>query len=475
MRLRVRSYLLVTMQVIDPSTGEPGDRYETHDEKAIEAKLELAYGSAAQWRAASLDHRTEILRRAARDLRSQKKKLAELMAREMGKPVTQGESEAEKCAWVCDYYAEHAASFLAREQIETDAKESFVSYQPLGVTFAIMPWNFPFWQVFRHAAPSMVAGNAVVLKHAENVPGCALAIEQIFREAGAIDGTFTTLLIDREQAARVIRDRRIAAVTLTGSTRAGRSVASTAGEMLKKSVLELGGSDPYVVLADADVERAADTCVTSRLINSGQSCIAAKRFIVVEEVRERFEARVIERMGAARMADPRREDTDVGPQAREDLRAALHDQVERSVAAGAEARLGGQLPEGAGFFYPPSVLTGVRPGMAAFDEEVFGPVAAVTAARDEEDAIALANASTYGLGAAVFTRDLDKGRRIAETRLNAGACFVNAFVRSDPRLPFGGIGESGYGRELARHGLREFVNAKTVYIGAGKDEGPATE
>ncbi len=463
------------MQVIDPSTGEPGRRYEPHDERAIEVKLELAYGSAAQWRAASLAHRTEILRRAANTLRSQKKTLAELMAHEMGKPVVQGESEAEKCAWVCDYSAETAAAFLAREVVETDAKESFVSPQPLGVTFAIMPWNFPFWQVFRHAAPSLVAGNAVVLKHAENVPGCALAIEQIFREAGALEGAFTTLLIDREQAARVIRDRRIAAVTLTGSTRAGRSVAKTAGEMLKKTVLELGGSDAYLVLADADLALAADTCAKSRLINSGQSCIAAKRFIVVESVREEFEARVIEHMRAARMGDPKRADTDVGPQAREDLRRSLHEQVERSIAQGAKASLGCELPEGRGFFYPPSVLTGVRPGMAAFDEEVFGPVAAVTGARDEEDAIVLANASTYGLGAAVFTRDLEKGRAIAETRLHAGACFVNAFVRSDPRLPFGGVGESGYGRELARYGLVEFVNLKTVFVGETAEQGPATE
>lgn len=463
------------MQVIDPSTGKPGRRYERHDDAAIDAKLERAQTASPAWRATPLGERTVMLRRAAKVLRDEKRELAVLMASEMGKPITQGMSEAEKCAWVCDYYAEHAPAFLARERVETDARESFVSHQPLGATFAIMPWNFPFWQVFRHAAPSLVAGNVVHLKHAESVPGCALSIERVFRDAGCAEGVFTTLLIDRKQAEKVIRDPRIAAVTLTGSTRAGRSVASSAGEVLKKTVLELGGSDAYVVLRDADLEQTAETCAKSRLINSGQSCIAAKRFIVVEEVRERFEALLIEHMRAARMGDPMREETEVGPQAREDLRRDLHRQVRASIDAGAQPRLGCEMPEGPGFFYPPSVLSGVRPGMAAFDEEVFGPVAAVIAARDEEDAIALANRSPYGLGAAVFTRDLDRGRTIAEARLHAGACFVNAFVRSDPRLPFGGVGESGYGRELARHGLLEFVNVKTVYVGGEKSDAPPTE
>lgn len=452
------------MQVIDPSTGEPGARYEPHDERAIEEKLARAHAAFAEWRRTTLERRAEVLRGAARALRAERRSLAELMAAEMGKPVTQGMGEADKCAWVCEHYAEHAAAYLAREPASTDARESFVSYQPIGTTFAIMPWNFPLWQVFRHAAPSLAAGNTVVLKHAENVPGCALAIERVFREAGAIDGAFTTLLIDREQAARVIRDRRVAAVALTGSTRAGRSVAATAGEALKKTVLELGGSDAYVVLADADLEHAAEVCAASRLVNSGQSCIAAKRFIVVESVRDRFEALLAARLRAKAMGDPRSEGTDVGPQAREDLRAELHRQVQASVAMGAKVLLGCELPEGPGFYYPPSALTDVRPGMPAFDEEVFGPVAAVISAKDEEDAIALANRSIFGLGGAVFTRDLERGRAIAETRLEAGACFVNAFVRSDPRLPFGGVKESGYGRELARHGMLEFVNAKTVYV-----------
>ncbi|HEY8427834.1 MAG TPA: NAD-dependent succinate-semialdehyde dehydrogenase [Sandaracinaceae bacterium] len=455
------------MQVIDPSTGERGARYEEHDERAIDAALARAHAAFASWRQRSFEERAEVLRVAARVLRAQSRAFAELMTAEMGKPVTQGVAEAEKCAWVCEHYADHAAAYLAPEPAATDAKESFVSYQPLGTTFAIMPWNFPFWQVFRHAAPSLMAGNTVVLKHAENVPGCALAIERVFREAGAPDGAFVTLLIGRDRAARVIRDRRVAAVALTGSTRAGRAVASTAGEVLKKTVLELGGSDAYLVLADADVELAAEVCAASRLINSGQSCIAAKRFIVVDEVRDAFTQRFVEHMRAAKMGDPRLEDTAVGPQAREDLRRDLHRQVEQSIAKGARPLLGCEVPRGRGFFYPPSVLADVRPGMPAFDEEVFGPVAAIVPAKDEEEAIALANRTVFGLGGAVFTRDVERGRAIAETRLEAGACFVNAFVRSDPRLPFGGVKESGYGRELARYGILELVNIKSVYVGHG--------
>lgn len=456
------------MQVIDPSTGEAGRRYEAHEDAAIEAKLAQARAAFERWRETPIKERTDALRRIAARLREERQALAELMTDEMGKPVTQGRSEADKCALACDYYAEHGPAFLAPERVATDARESYVCFAPLGPIFAIMPWNFPFWQVFRQVAPSLVAGNVVVLKHAENVPGCALAIERLVREAGVPEGVFTTLLVGRDRAARVIRDPRIAAVTLTGSTRAGRAVASVAGEVLKKTVLELGGSDPYVVLADADLEQAVEACAQSRLINSGQSCIAAKRFVVVESVREEFEARFVARMKGARVGDPRREETEVGPQARDDLRREVHRQVQESIAKGARAALGCELPDGPGFFYPPSVLTGVRPGMAAFDEEVFGPVAAVIGARDEEEAIALANRSPFGLGAAVFTRDLERGKRIAEERLAAGSAFVNAFVRSDPRLPFGGIGDSGYGRELSRHGLLELVNMKTIWVAAAR-------
>lgn len=455
------------MQGTNPTTGTRGPRFEPHDEAAIEVKLGRTQGAFEAWRSSAMDARVRVLRAAAKGLRERASALAELMADEMGKPVGQGRAEAEKCAWACEWYAENGPEMLAPEPVETEARESFVSHQPLGAIIAVMPWNFPLWQVFRHAAPTLLAGNVIVLKHAENVPGCSLAIEEIWREAGLLEGAFTSLLIDHEQVARVIRDRRIAAVTLTGSTRAGRAVAATAGEVLKKTVLELGGSDPYLVLADADLELAAETCARSRLINSGQSCIAAKRFVVVEEVREVFEERFVAAMKRAEMGDPRREETTVGPQARGDLRDDVHRQVRESVERGARVLLGGALPDGPGFFYPPSVLTDVRPGMPAFDEEVFGPVAAVISAEDEEDAIGLANRSVYGLGAAVFTRDLERGRDIAERRLHAGACFVNALVQSDPRLPFGGVGDSGYGRELARPGLLEFVNVKTVYVAGG--------
>jgi succinate-semialdehyde dehydrogenase/glutarate-semialdehyde dehydrogenase len=327
-----------------------------------------------------------------------------------------------------------------------------------------MPWNFPFWQVFRFAAPNLMAGNAGVLKHASNVPGCAMAIEEVFRDAGFPDNVFRTLLIGSNQVAPVIGHRLIKAVTLTGSTAAGRAVAEQAGHALKKTVLELGGSDPYVVLADADLEHAVETCVDSRLINSGQSCIAAKRFIVVETVREAFEKQFVARMEAKTMGDPKSEDSEVGPQARHDLRDDLHRQVLESVEQGARCLTGGHIPESDGAYYPPTVLTDVKKGMPAFDDELFGPVAAVIPVANEEEAVRVANDSVFGLGAAVFTADVDKGRRIARESLEAGACFVNSFVKSDPRLPFGGIKESGYGRELGPHGIREFVNAKTVWV-----------
>jgi succinate-semialdehyde dehydrogenase/glutarate-semialdehyde dehydrogenase len=372
----------------------------------------------------------------------------------------------EKCAWVCEYYAEQAEAQLAPVPVDTPDTEAktYWTHEPLGVVLAVMPWNFPFWQVFRFAAPNLMAGNAGLLKHASNVPGCALAIEDVFRDAGFPDGLFRTLLIDHELSERLLEQPLLRAVTLTGSVRAGKAVAAKAGSLVKKTVLELGGSDAYVILEDADLERAVETCVTSRLINSGQSCIAAKRFVVVEAVREHFEERMVGRMRAARMGEPSDPMTDVGPQARADLRDELHRQVRDSVDAGARCLLGGTVPEGPGAFYPPTVLTDVRPGMPAYDEELFGPVAAIIAADDEADAIRIANDSVFGLGAAVFTEDRERGERIAREELQAGACFVNAFVRSDPRLPFGGIKESGYGRELAPLGIREFVNAKTVWV-----------
>jgi succinate-semialdehyde dehydrogenase/glutarate-semialdehyde dehydrogenase len=386
------------------------------------------------------------------------------MALEMGKPVAAGRAEADKCAWVCEYYADHAEGFLADEPIATDATHSFVRYEPLGVVLAVMPWNFPLWQVFRFAAPALMAGNAGVLKHASNVCGCALAIEDVFRRAGFPEHLFRSLLVGSRQVDALLGHPRIMAATLTGSTPAGKAVARRAGELLKKTVLELGGSDPYLILEDADVEAAAATCVASRLINSGQSCIAAKRFIVVEPVRSRFEELFVQGMRAAKMGDPLAEDVQVGPQARVDLRDELHGQVERSLLAGARCLLGGAIPPGPGAFYPPTVLADVHPGMPAFDEELFGPVGAIVPARDEAEAIRLANQSVFGLGAAVFTRDVARGERIAARELEAGSCFVNASVKSDPRLPFGGIKQSGYGRELAVFGIREFVNIKTIYV-----------
>jgi succinate-semialdehyde dehydrogenase/glutarate-semialdehyde dehydrogenase len=386
------------------------------------------------------------------------------MALEMGKPVAQGRSEVDKCAWVCRYYVEHGAAFLAPEAVVSDAAKSYVTFQPLGTVLAVMPWNFPLWQVFRFAAPALMAGNAGLLKHSSNVSGCALAIEQILHAAGFPSPLFRTLLVGSARVGALVDAPQVAAVTLTGSTPAGRAVAARAGAALKKTVLELGGSDPYVILEDADLEAAAEACAASRLINGGQSCIAAKRFVVVEAVRARFEELLVERMRARRLGDPLDPAVDVGPQARHDLRDDLRRQVARSVELGARVRLGGEVPSGPGAFYPPTVLTGVTRGMPAHDEELFGPVAAVIAAQDEADALRKANDSPFGLGAAVFTRDRARGERLAAEELQAGSCFVNAFVRSDPRLPFGGIKESGYGRELSSFGIREFVNVKTVYV-----------
>ncbi len=454
----------MTLESVNPATGETIATYEPLSDDDCRELLEAVHTAFLEWRRTSFEERAGCLRRAADLLRERKEGYGELMAREMGKPLDQGVSEAEKCAWVCDYYADHGAEQLADERVETDAGESFVTFQPLGVVLAVMPWNFPFWQVLRFAAPTLMAGNAAVLKHASNVLGCALAIEGLFRDAGFPAQLFRTLLIERDQVQMVIEHPRVRAVTLTGSVGAGRAVASQAGEALKTTVLELGGSDPYLILDDADLEAAVATCVQSRLINSGQSCIAAKRFIVLESVAEAFERRFVERMRALTMGDPLKGDVDLGPQAREDLRDELHDQVERSVAAGARCVLGGEIPDRDGAFYPPTVLADVGPGMAAYEEELFGPVAAIIPVRDEEEAIRVANDSDFGLGAAVFTGDEERGRRIARKELDAGCCFVNDLVRSDPRLPFGGVKDSGYGRELGRWGIREFVNVKSVWI-----------
>jgi succinate-semialdehyde dehydrogenase/glutarate-semialdehyde dehydrogenase len=447
----------------NPATGEVIAEYPEATPAELAMILAEASCAFAGWKRTGFAERSSKMRAAADLLDERKEPLAVLMAREMGKPLAQGRGEAEKCAWVCRHYADHAEELLADREAKTDASRSFVAFEPLGPVLAVMPWNFPLWQVFRFAAPALMAGNAGLLKHAANVTGAALAIETVFKDAGFPPPLFRALLIGSDRVAGVIEAREVKAVTLTGSTPAGQAVASRAGAVLKKTVLELGGSDPYVVLEDVDLDVAAETCAASRLVNGGQSCIAAKRFVVVEEVRGAFEERLVDRMRARKVGDPMSEGTDVGPLARTDLRDALHRQVEDSVRAGARVLLGGDLPKGPGAFYPPTVLTDVRKGIPAHDEETFGPVAAVIAAKDEADAIRIANDSPFGLGAAVFTRDAARGERVARA-FEAGSCFVNALVRSDPRLPFGGVKESGYGRELADFGIREFVNVKTVYI-----------
>jgi len=451
-------------QQVNPADGTPGAGYETISDAQMLQALGDADDAFTDWRETTFEERAVVLVRAAALLRERVEAFAHLMALEMGKPLAQGRSEIEKCAWACEHYAEHAAALLADEHIETDATRSYVHYEPLGVVLAIMPWNFPFWQLFRFAAPALMAGNAVLLKHAPNVPACALAIERVLNDAGVPPGLVQNLFISIEQSAQAIAAPHVKAVTLTGSTRAGRAVAATAGAALKKCVLELGGSDAYVVLEDADVEAAAAACVAGRMVNGGQSCVAAKRWIVVEAVLEPFREAVLAGLKAQVLGDPLEDGVTVGPMAREDLRDELHEQVLKSVAAGATLRLGGEKPDRPGAWYPVTLLDDVMPLSPAFDEELFGPVAVIVPADDERQAIRMANATVFGLGGAVFTADTARGEAIAAKRLDAGCCFVNTFVRSDPRLPFGGIKQSGYGRELGAHGIREFVNAKTIYV-----------
>jgi succinate-semialdehyde dehydrogenase/glutarate-semialdehyde dehydrogenase len=448
---------------INPTTGETLETFAETTPAELERVLDEAIAAFHSWRRCSYTRRATPMRAAARILRERKSQYARTMALEMGKPLVQGEAEAEKCAWVCEYYAEHAEAMLADQPRVTEASSSYVRFDAIGPVLAIMPWNFPFWQVLRFAAPALMAGNGGILKHAPNVTRCALEIEAVFREAGFPEGLFRSVILQNEAVAPVIADPRVRAVTLTGSDRAGSEVAAGAGRHLKKTVLELGGSDPLIVLADANVEEAARTAAESRLLNSGQSCIAAKRFIVVEPVADRFLETFAAEMQSRRVGDPLQPDTQIGPQARPDLRDNLHRQVEQSVQRGARLLLGGRPVEGPGFFYPPTVLTAVDPGMPAFDEEVFGPAAAVIRVKDEAQAVGVANASPYGLGASVWTRDRERGERIAR-ELEVGSVFVNALVKSDPRLPFGGVKRSGYGRELSEHGLREFVNIKTVWV-----------
>lgn len=454
----------MSLQAIDPASGEKMRFYEALSSSEIADRVENGHAAFTRWRRSAIGEHADMMERLSGVLRTNVEDYSRLMAMEMGKPVADGRKEIEKCAWLCRYFAEHAERMLESEMIETEASRSFVTFQPLGVILAVMPWNYPFWQVFRLAVPALMAGNAVVLKHASNVPGCAEAIDEAFAQAGFPEDIFQHLPVSSDGVEAIIAHPKIAAVSLTGSTKAGRSVAANAGRELKKTVLELGGSDPYIVLEDADMALTVEACAAGRLLNSGQSCIAAKRFIVVEAVRETFERDLVKALGSKIMGDPLDDQTEIGPQARQDLREQLHQQVAASLRKGARCLLGGTIPEGPGFFYPPTVLTDVRKGMPVFDEETFGPVAAVVPVADEAAAIRAANDSPYGLGAAVFTRDSARGERLAVSEIQAGNCFVNAFVKSDPRLPFGGIRQSGYGRELSHFGLREFVNVKTVWV-----------
>lgn len=447
-----------------PTDGSLLAEYEETSPSDVQSQIDTAATLQQQWETTSVGDRAVPMLALAGLLEAHREELALMMTDEMGKPIGQARAEVDKCAWVCRHYAENTERILQPEQIEAGRAKSYVAYRPLGVVLAVMPWNFPLWQVYRFLAPALMAGNGGLLKHASNVTGSALWIDRLAVDAGFPDGLFRTLVLPSSRVDEVLEHPSVVAATLTGSDPAGRAVAQKAGSLLKKTVLELGGSDPYVVLADADLEKAAETCSTSRLINGGQSCIAAKRFIVEEPVVERFTELLAEGLKAAVMGDPHDEATTLGPMARVDLRDELHDQVERSVAQGARLVMGGQVPDGPGAFYPPTLLAGVQEGMAVYGEETFGPVASVISARDVDDAVRIANDTEFGLGGAVFTTDLDKGEEIARDRIQAGACFVNAFVASDPRLPFGGIKMSGYGRELSDMGMKEFLNAKTVVV-----------
>ena len=455
------------LQSLNPFTGKIIKTWKENTPEEIEGTLRKADNAFRKWRRISIKKRADLLGELAYQLDSGKHQLAVEMATEMGKPVTQGHAEIEKCIWVCRYYAQYGARFLSKEVRKTDADKCYICHQPLGIIYAVMPWNFPFWQLFRFAAPAVMAGNSFVLKHSPNVTGCAESIAELFSNAGFPDGLAGVLYISENDVAkvseRIIADDRVKAVTLTGSGKAGSAVAAMAGSSIKKCVLELGGSDPAVILKDADLKLAASQSALSRLINTGQNCISTKRFIVEENVYSDFLELLVNEMESRRMGNPMDMKVDLGPMARFDLRDILHRQVTDSIDLGAELIAGGSIPEHHGAFYPPTVLTSCRKGMPVFDEETFGPVAAVCPARNEEEAVRLANDTSFGLGASVFTRDIRKGEKITR-KLNAGACFVNSYVRSDPRLPFGGIGISGFGRELYRNGMLEFTNCKTVYV-----------
>ncbi|HWH72302.1 MAG TPA: NAD-dependent succinate-semialdehyde dehydrogenase, partial [Candidatus Sulfotelmatobacter sp.] len=451
------------MASINPTTGQVMRQFEPHSDQEVERRLQCAADAFQEYRRIPYTERARELIRAAEILEAEKMSFGRIMTLEMGKPLRAAVQEAEKCAIGCRYYAENAERFLAQEEIKTNASRSFVSFQPLGPVLAVMPWNFPFWQVFRFAAPALMAGNVGLLKHASNVPQCALAIEEVFRRAGFPEGAFQTLLIGSKAVKRVIEDRRVTAVTLTGSVAAGASVASAAGKQIKKTVLELGGSDPFIVMSSADLDQAVVTAVQARTINNGQSCIAAKRFIVDRRIADAFERQFVERMAALKVGDPLQETTDIGPLATADVLDSLEEQVKQTTAMGARVLLGGKRLEGPGHFFAPTVLTDIPPGSPAHNDELFGPVASLFRAADMEEAIRIANDTPFGLGACAWTND-ERERALFIDQIQSGLAFINGMVASDPRLPFGGVKQSGYGRELSSQGIREFVNIKTVVV-----------
>ncbi len=451
------------IQTVNPATGEVLNSYQELSNDALNRAIENAHQAFVSWRKTSFAERSQKMRKAAQILLERKEKYAELIALEMGKPVTLGLFEVEKCASWCQYFAEHAEAFLAPHHVETEMSRSYVTYQPLGIVFAIMPWNFPFLQVFRFAAAGLMAGNGYVLKHAPNTTGCGIAIAEIFKEAGFPENLFTSLVVDVSQCESIIANRLVAGVTFTGSVGAGRKVGALASQYIKKVVLELGGNDPYIILEDADLDAAAEECVNSRLPNAGQVCISAKRLIVVDAVREKFQQKVIALASRFEKGNPLAAQTSLGPIARGDLRDIIDRQVQESIAKGAELIAGGKPDAGPGFYYPVTILGKVKAGMPAYDDEIFGPVISFIDAKNEAEAIAIANGSALGLTSAVFTADLARGERIA-LEMEAGACFVNARVASDARLPLGGIKNSGFGRELSEIGIREFTNAKTICV-----------
>jgi succinate-semialdehyde dehydrogenase/glutarate-semialdehyde dehydrogenase len=454
------------MKSINPATEEVIKEYKDDDLSSVQEKLKTLQQSFQIWKQTSLDDRIKFLINLAQQLQENKDEYAAVITAEMGKVTAQAVQEITKCASVCKYYAEHAKEFLLPKYIKTEAHHSYVSYQPLGIILGVMPWNFPFWQVFRFAVPTLLAGNVIMLKHASCVPGSALLLQSIFNLAAESipDEIFKTVLISGKQVDDIIAEPAIQAVSLTGSVAAGKSVASAAGKLIKKTVLELGGSDPYIVLADADIEKAVIACATSRLNNAGQSCIAAKRFIVVEKVYDEFVEKMVKHFVSMRIGDPSLPETTLGPVANEQVLTTLIEQVDKTIAMGATCKVGGKRINTTGYFYQPTILTDIPINSPGYNEELFGPVACIFKVHSEQEAITLANATNFGLGAAIFSRNIENVTNIAETQITAGNVFVNSFVASDPRLPFGGVKQSGYGRELAEFGIHEFVNIKTISI-----------